>query len=83
MKTEIIEDFSFDSVVIHDIPLSDICNKSKQKLGLEKKIEEAEIFRIFSLIKKQKEESYFYRYFCCNGYWDSNIDCLDYLWHYY
>ena len=81
-KTERIEDLSFDSVVIDDTRLSDI-DKPKPKMALEKKIEEAELFRVYSLVKKSKQESCCYRYFCCNGYCDNNIDCLEYFWYWY
>jgi len=87
-KTERIEDLSFDSVVIDDTRISDI-DKQKPKIVLEKKIKEAEIFRVYSLITKSKQESCYYRYFCCNGYFDNNTgcdnnnDCLEYFWYWY
>lgn len=68
----------------YDIKLSDV-GKTKPKLDEERTTEEARIFRERSIIRKSKQESFCYRYCCCNGYFElfSNEIFNDYFWYCY
>ena len=77
-EKNIREEITLESVMIDDSRPSEYDNKisdvekSKPKSDEEQIQEEALIFREKSLIRKARQESCCYRYFCCNGYFNTS-----------